>query len=66
MTPTWKQISDGSREVEDKAITKRRLKRSPDGMDAVNLAYAPFHQIYPGDMDIISITKQSNWNMDAL
>lgn len=61
MTPTWKQLSDGSREVEDKALTKRRIKRSPDGMDAVNLAYAPFKILYPGDMNIVSITRESAW-----
>lgn len=41
MAPTWKQDSQGRRVVEDKALTKKRLKRSPDGMDALNLAYAP-------------------------
>lgn len=41
MAPTWKQDSSGRRVVEDKAVTKKRLKRSPDGMDALNLAYAP-------------------------
>lgn len=39
MAPTWKQDSDGRRVVESKADTKRRIKRSPDDMDAVNLAY---------------------------
>lgn len=41
MAPTWKQDAQGRRVVEDKALTKKRLKRSPDGMDALNLAYAP-------------------------
>lgn len=41
MAPTWKLDSQGRRVVEDKGKTKERLKRSPDGMDAVNLAYAP-------------------------
>ncbi|KPL80380.1 hypothetical protein SE18_24785 [Herpetosiphon geysericola] len=41
MAPTWKQDSQGRRVVEPKADTKKRIKRSPDGMDAVNLAYAP-------------------------
>ncbi|MGB0383361.1 MAG: hypothetical protein ACPGWR_00935 [Ardenticatenaceae bacterium] len=41
MAPTWKMDSKGRRVVEDKDITKKRLKRSPDDMDALNLAYAP-------------------------
>lgn len=41
MAPTWKQDGAGRRVVEPKAETKRRLKRSPDGMDSVNLAYTP-------------------------
>lgn len=40
MAPTWKLDSDGRRVVEPKDQTKKRIKRSPDGMDAVNLAYA--------------------------
>ena len=40
MTPTWKVNSQGQRAVEPKADTKRRLGRSPDDMDALNLAYA--------------------------
>ncbi|GIK36556.1 MAG: hypothetical protein BroJett011_03890 [Chloroflexota bacterium] len=41
MAPTWKLDSQGRRVVEDKAETKKRIKRSPDGMDGLNLAYAP-------------------------
>lgn len=41
MAPLWKLDSDGRRVVEPKADTKKRIKRSPDGMDAINLAYAP-------------------------
>lgn len=41
MAPTWKVDSQGRRVVEPKADTKKRLKRSPDGMDGLNLAYAP-------------------------
>ncbi len=41
MAPTWKLDSQGRRVVEAKEETKKRIKRSPDGMDAVNLAYAP-------------------------
>jgi hypothetical protein len=41
MSPTWKLDNQGRRVVEPKADTKKRLKRSPDDMDAMNLAYAP-------------------------
>jgi hypothetical protein len=41
MAPTWKLDSDGRRVVEPKDATKKRIKRSPDDMDALNLAYAP-------------------------
>lgn len=41
MAPTWKMDSDGRRVVEPKADTKKRLKRSPDDIDALNLAYTP-------------------------
>lgn len=41
MAPTWKLDGQGRRVVEPKEMTKKRLKRSPDGMDAVNLSYAP-------------------------
>ena len=39
--PTWKLDSQGRRVMESKDDTKKRLKRSPDDMDAANLAYAP-------------------------
>jgi hypothetical protein len=39
MAPTWKLDSAGRRVVEKKEETKEKLKRSPDDMDAVNLAY---------------------------
>lgn len=41
MAPLWKVDSQGRRVVEPKADTKKRIKRSPDDMDALNLAYAP-------------------------
>jgi hypothetical protein len=40
MAPTWKLDSDGRRVVERKEDTKKRLGRSPDDADALNLAYA--------------------------
>lgn len=42
MAPTWKVDPMGRRVVEPKDETKKKLGRSPDGMDAKNLAYAPF------------------------
>lgn len=39
LAPTWKPTPDRRRTVERKEDTKKRLGRSPDGMDAVNLAY---------------------------
>ena len=39
MAPTWKLDSKGRRVVEPKDDTKKRIKRSPDDMDAMNLAY---------------------------
>jgi hypothetical protein len=41
LAPTWKLDSRGRRVVEPKDDTKKRLKRSPDDMDGLNLAYAP-------------------------
>lgn len=40
MLPTYTLDNQGRRVVEPKDKTKERLKRSPDGMDAMNLAYA--------------------------
>lgn len=41
LAPTWRQDSQGRRVVEAKEQTKKRIKRSPDDADAMNLAYAP-------------------------
>lgn len=41
MAPTWKLDAQGRRVVEPKDDTKKRIKRSPDDLDAMNLAYAP-------------------------
>lgn len=41
MAPTWKVDAQGRRVVEPKADTKKRIGRSPDDMDALNLAFAP-------------------------
>lgn len=40
MAPTWKLDNQGRRVVEPKDDTKKRIKRSPDDMDALNLAYS--------------------------
>jgi len=39
LIPTWRPTPDRRRSVESKEDTVKRLGRSPDGMDAVNLAY---------------------------
>jgi hypothetical protein len=44
MAPTWRIDASGRRVVEPKEHTKRRLRRSPDDMDALNLCYAPVAQ----------------------
>lgn len=41
MGPKWTPNSKGQKVVEEKKVTKARLKRSPDDLDAMNLAYAP-------------------------
>jgi hypothetical protein len=41
MAPTWRLDSQGRRVVEAKADTKKRIGRSPDDADALNLAFAP-------------------------
>ena len=42
MAPKWKMGPKGQRVVEKKEETKKRLGRSPDDMDALNLAYYEF------------------------
>ena len=42
MAPTWKPNGAGQRVVEEKLKTKEKIGRSPDDMDAVNLAYVPW------------------------
>ncbi len=39
LAPIWWPTTDQRRQVESKSDVKERLKRSPDGMDALNLAY---------------------------
>src|SRR5262245_14606043 len=41
LAPTWKLDSAGRRLVEPKEETKKKLRRSPDDMDALNLCYYP-------------------------
>lgn len=41
LAPLWRLDAQGRRQVEPKHDTKKRLRSSPDGMDALNLAYAP-------------------------
>ena len=39
LAPTWKMDSNGCRVVERKEDTKKRIKRSPDDVDSLNLAF---------------------------
>lgn len=41
MAPKWKPNGRGQRVVEDKAVSKVKIKRSPDDADALNLCFAP-------------------------
>lgn len=41
MAPTWKLDSSGRRVVEPKSDTKKRLKRSPDDADCLNITFSP-------------------------
>lgn len=41
LAPLWSLDSEGRQVVERKAVTKKRLDRSPDDADAFNLAHAP-------------------------
>lgn len=41
VAPTYELDADGQRVVEQKKVTKKRLKRSPDRADAVLMAFAP-------------------------
>jgi hypothetical protein len=55
LAPEYKINSAGQRELEPKDKMKERLKRSPDDMDAVNLAYYE----YPGLVVIQNPNYQS-------
>lgn len=55
MTPTWKVNSQGQRLVEPKADTKKRLGRSPDDMDALNLAFAFVPPAAGARVDVASV-----------
>jgi hypothetical protein len=57
MAPKYKLDSEGRRVVEPKSDTKKKLGRSPDGMDAMNLAYL---QIGSGSVIPIA-NKVNNW-----
>lgn len=51
MAPRWRLDSEGRRVVEPKHETKRRLGRSPDDMDALNLAFTDPRAIRPWKMN---------------
>src|SRR4029079_13578991 len=49
LAPQYKLDSKGRRQVEPKDKTKKALGRSPDGMDAVGLAFAHADGLGPDD-----------------
>lgn len=58
MAPLWSLNSAGQREVEEKDVTKKRLGRSPDSIDALNLSYYVIDSRMPEVMDIKAPTFQ--------
>lgn len=79
LAPTWKPTVDRRRQVERKEETKKRLKRSPDGMDALNLAYweqstggvattidtrKPSGDIHRGEKRGSTLTQRGHWGED--
>jgi hypothetical protein len=52
LAPTWKLDSAGRRVVESKEETKKKLRRSPDDMDALNLA---FYTVATGTIQALDI-----------
>jgi hypothetical protein len=57
LAPKYKLDADGRRVVEPKPETKKKLGRSPDGMDAMNLAY-----LHRASGNVVPITnKTRNW-----
>jgi hypothetical protein len=61
MAPRWKLDNQGRRQVEPKADTKKRLGRSPDDADALNLAYGPVRTIPRAAMPDLS--GSSKWTV---
>lgn len=55
LAPSWKQNGQGQRVVEPKADTKKRLNRSPDDMDALNLAYAFAPPAAGASVDVVNV-----------
>lgn len=47
MAPSWELDGAGRRTVEEKDVTIEKLGRSPDGLDALNLAYLSFNWAPP-------------------
>jgi hypothetical protein len=63
LTATWKMDADARRTVEPKDKIKERLKRSPDGIDALNLAYYTVGSHGPGIITttIRNIPTRGGW-----
>jgi hypothetical protein len=64
VAPLWKLARNGAREVEEKRKTKQRLGRSPDDMDAMNLAYYEAGWQAPEFVDSPIFERESRAPMD--
>ncbi len=61
MAPLWQLDGAGRRVVEEKPKTEERLGRSPDGMDAVNLAYLDTNFECPSPIEVHRLTVQERF-----
>ncbi len=64
MAPRWKLDGPGRRVVERKDETKKRLKRSPDDMDALNLSMAHAPSVDLGWLDAAAVEGPLISDMD--
>jgi hypothetical protein len=55
-TPKWELTANGRKRVEEKKVTKKKLKWSPDLADAVNLAFAA-----PADPPVLTTGEVPGW-----
>src|SRR5262249_5255951 len=63
LAPEYKINSQGQRELEPKDKMKERLKRSPDDMDALNLAYYDGGGSFPSLQSTYPSAPVGSWSM---